>query len=80
MYILILYSNYVWSNSIVIFNKYKGRCYDLEPVPGESNQYAAYVTYPIDLFKEGSVTNLLTSIVGNLFGFKALRSLRKVRL
>jgi ribulose-bisphosphate carboxylase large chain len=31
---------------------------------------------PIDLFEEGSVTNLFTSIVGNVFGFKALRALR----
>lgn len=38
----------------------EGRCYDLEPVPGESNQFIAYVAYPIDLFEEGSVTNLLT--------------------
>jgi ribulose 1,5-bisphosphate carboxylase large subunit-like protein len=30
---------------------------------------------PIDLFEEGSVTNF-TSIVGNVFGFKALRALR----
>lgn len=28
------------------------------------------------MFEEGSVTNLLTSIVGNVFGFKALRALR----
>jgi ribulose-bisphosphate carboxylase large chain len=28
------------------------------------------------LFEEGSVTNLLTSLVGNVFGFKALRALR----
>ena len=28
------------------------------------------------LFEEGSVTNLFTSIVGNVFGFKALRALR----
>lgn len=50
---------------------------DLEPVPGEGgNQYIAYIAYPIDLFEEGSVTNLLTSIVGNVFGFKALRALR----
>ena len=34
------------------------------------------LTYPLDLFEEGSVTNLLTSIVGNVFGFKALRALR----
>ena len=35
-----------------------------------------YVAYPLDLFEEGSVTNILTSIVGNVFGFKALRALR----
>ncbi|KAG2538138.1 hypothetical protein PVAP13_9NG204511, partial [Panicum virgatum] len=33
-------------------------------------------TYPLDLFEEGSVTNMFTSIVGNVFGFKALRALR----
>jgi ribulose-bisphosphate carboxylase large chain len=55
---------------------YKGRCYDIEPVAGEDSQYIAYIAYPIDLFEEGSVTNLFTSIVGNVFGFKALRALR----
>ena len=30
---------------------------------------------PLDLFEEGSVTNVLT-LVGNVFGFKALRHLR----
>lgn len=34
------------------------------------------LAYPLDLFEEGSVTNILTSIVGNVFGFKALRALR----
>jgi ribulose-bisphosphate carboxylase large chain len=33
------------------------------------------IAYPLDLFEEGSVTNLFTSIVGNVF-FKALRALR----
>ena len=55
---------------------YKGRCYDIEPVAGEDNQYIAYIAYPIDLFEEGSVTNLFTSIVGNVFGFKAVSALR----
>ncbi|CDY38700.1 BnaC01g27970D [Brassica napus] len=32
--------------------------------------------YPLDLFEEGSVTNMFTSIVGNVFGFKALAALR----
>ncbi|CAN6440750.1 unnamed protein product [Victoria cruziana] len=54
---------------------YKGRCYHIEPVAGEENQYIAYVAYPLDLFEEGSITNMFTSIVGNVFGFKALRAL-----
>src|SRR6476620_9858963 len=66
----------VWTDGLTNLDKYKGRCYDIEPVAGEENQYIAYVAYPIDLFEEGSVTNLFTSIVGNVFGFKALRSLR----
>jgi ribulose-bisphosphate carboxylase large chain len=44
----------------------KGRCYDIEPVAGEENQYIAYVAYPLDLFEEGSVTNLCTSFVGRV--------------
>ncbi len=36
----------------------------------------AYVAYPLDLFEEGSIVNMMSSIVGNVFGFKALRALR----
>jgi ribulose-bisphosphate carboxylase large chain len=63
----------VWTDGLTSLDRYKGRCYDIEPVAGEDNQYA-YIT--LDLFEEGSVTNLFTSIVGNVFGFKALRALR----
>jgi ribulose-bisphosphate carboxylase large chain len=66
----------VWTDGLTKLDFYKGRCYDVEPVAGEDNQYIAYIAYPIDLFEEGSVTNLFTSIVGNVFGFKALRALR----
>ena len=66
----------VWTDGLTQLDRYKGRCYDIEPVPGEDNQFIAYVAYPLDLFEEGSVTNLFTSIVGNVFGFKALRALR----
>jgi len=66
----------VWTDGLTCLDRYKGRCYDIEPVAGEENQYIAYVAYPVDLFEEGSVTNLFTSIVGNVFGFKALRALR----
>nr|YP_009667524.1 ribulose-1,5-bisphosphate carboxylase/oxygenase large subunit [Trentepohlia odorata]QCW57827.1 ribulose-1,5-bisphosphate carboxylase/oxygenase large subunit [Trentepohlia odorata] len=66
----------VWTDGLTSLDRYKGRCYDIEPIPGEDNSFFAYVAYPIDLFEEGSVTNLFTSVVGNVFGFKALRALR----
>ena len=66
----------VWTDGLTQLDNYKGRCYEIEPVAGEDDQYIAYVAYPISLFEEGSVTNMLTSIVGNVFGFKALRALR----
>ncbi|KAG5610471.1 hypothetical protein H5410_021752 [Solanum commersonii] len=66
----------VWTNGLTSLDRYKGRCYRIERVVGEKDQYIAYVTYPLDLFEEGYVTNMFTSIVGNVFGFKALRTLR----
>ena len=45
-------------------------------VPGEEKKYIAYLAYPRHPFEEGSVTNMLTSIVVNVFGFKALRAPR----
>ncbi len=66
----------VWTDNLTDLERYKGRCYDIEQVPGEDNQYFMFVAYPLDLFEEGSVTNMLTSIVGNVFGFKALKALR----
>lgn len=64
------------ADGLTSLDRYKGRCYDIELVSGEDNQYIAYVADPLDLFEEGSVTNILTSIVGNVFGFKALKCLR----
>nr|YP_009679097.1 ribulose-1,5-bisphosphate carboxylase/oxygenase large subunit [Teucrium mascatense]QDF64453.1 ribulose-1,5-bisphosphate carboxylase/oxygenase large subunit [Teucrium mascatense] len=66
----------VWTDGLTSLDRYKGRCYHIEPVLGEKDQYICYVAYPLDLFEEGSVTNMFTSIVGNVFGFKALRALR----
>jgi ribulose-bisphosphate carboxylase large chain len=36
----------------------------------------AYIAYDMDLFEEGSISNLTASIIGNVFGFKALKALR----
>ena len=45
-------------------------------MPGAPGQYIAYIAYDIDLFEEGSIANLTSSIIGNVFGFKALKALR----
>ena len=39
-------------------------------------QYFAYIAYDLDLFEEGSISNLTASIIGNVFGFKPLKALR----
>jgi ribulose-bisphosphate carboxylase large chain len=36
----------------------------------------AKIAYPIELFEEGNMPNILSSIAGNVFGLKALRNLR----
>ena len=66
----------MWAGGLTRLDRYKGRCSDIELISGAGTQYIGYVAYPLDLFEEGSVTNILTSIVGNVFGFKALRALR----
>ena len=66
----------VWTDLLTDLEYYKGRAYSIEDVPGDSESFYAYIAYPIDLFEEGSVVNVLTSLVGNVFGFKALRYLR----
>lgn len=65
----------VWTNNLMDLDRYKGRCYDIEVVPNKDNQYFCFITYPLDLFEEGFVTNILTFLVGNVFGFQALRAL-----
>ena len=45
-------------------------------VPGAEGQWIAYIAYDLDLFEEGSIANLTSSIIGNVFGFKPLKALR----
>ncbi|EEY70865.1 ribulose bisophosphate carboxylase [Grimontia hollisae CIP 101886] len=66
----------VWTDLLTDLDYYKGRAYAIEDVPGDDTAFYAFVAYPIDLFEEGSVVNVLTSLVGNVFGFKAIRALR----
>lgn len=66
----------VWTDRLTAYENYQGRCYKVEPVPGEEGQYICYIAYDLDLFEEGSIANMTSSIIGNVFGFKALKGLR----
>jgi ribulose-bisphosphate carboxylase large chain len=66
----------VWTDLLTDLTNYQGKCYKVEKVPNSENQYIAYIAYDIDLFEEGSIANMTSSIIGNVFGFKALKALR----
>ncbi len=66
----------VWTDLLTDLEYYKGRAYRIEEVPGSDESFYAFIAYPIDLFEVGSVVNVFTSLVGNVFGFKAVRTLR----
>ena len=65
----------VWTDRLTSYEQYQAKCYRVDPVRG-TDQYIAYIAYSLDLFEEGSIANLTSSIIGNVFGFKALKSLR----
>jgi ribulose-bisphosphate carboxylase large chain len=66
----------VWTDRLTAYDHYQARAYRVEQVPSNPEQYIAYIAYDIDLFEEGSIANLTSSIIGNVFGFKALKALR----
>ncbi|MGH3042364.1 MAG: form I ribulose bisphosphate carboxylase large subunit [Gaiellaceae bacterium] len=66
----------VWTDRLTPYEHYQAKAYQIDPVPGAENQYIARIAYDLDLFEEGSIANLTSSIIGNVFGFKALKALR----
>jgi ribulose-bisphosphate carboxylase large chain len=66
----------VWTDRLTAYEHYQAKCYRVEPVPGAPDQYFAWIAYALDLFEEGSIANMASSIIGNVFGFKALKALR----
>jgi len=66
----------VWTDRLTAYERYQAKAYRVDPVPGVPDQYIARIAYDLDLFEEGSIANLTSSIIGNVFGFKALKALR----
>jgi ribulose-bisphosphate carboxylase large chain len=66
----------VWTDRLTDHRHYQAKAYDVAAVPGREGEYIAKIAYDLDLFEEGSIANMTSSIIGNVFGFKALRALR----
>jgi ribulose-bisphosphate carboxylase large chain len=66
----------VWTDRLTACEKYRAKCYRVDPVPNAPSSYFAYIAYDLDLFEPGSIANLTASIIGNVFGFKPLKALR----
>jgi ribulose-bisphosphate carboxylase large chain len=66
----------VWTDRLTDHRNYQAKAYAVEPVPGREDEYIAKIAYDLDLFEEGSIANMTSSIIGNVFGFKALKALR----
>jgi len=66
----------VWTDLLTACDIYRAKAYRVDPVPGASDQYFGYIAYECELFEEGSLANITASIIGNVFGFKAVKALR----
>jgi len=66
----------VWTDLLTACDLYRAKAYRVDPVPLSTDTFFCYVAYDIDLFEEGSLANLTASIIGNIFGFKAVKALR----
>jgi len=66
----------VWTDLLTACDIYRAKAYFVEQVPNSATEFFAFIAYECDLFEEGSIANLTASIIGNVFGFKAVKALR----
>ena len=72
----------VWTDRLTACDLYRAKAYRVDAVPNTGPgtkteaQFFAYIAYDLDLFEPGSIANLTASIIGNVFGFKAVKALR----
>ena len=45
----------VWTDRLTACEKYRAKCYRVDPVPGSPRAYFAYIAYDLDLFEPGSI-------------------------
>ncbi|EPC03738.1 ribulose bisophosphate carboxylase [Litchfieldella anticariensis FP35 = DSM 16096] len=66
----------VWTDRLTNCELYRAKAFRVDPVPNNPAQFFAYIAYDLELFEPGSIANLTASIIGNVFGFKAVKALR----
>ncbi len=66
----------VWTDRLTACDKYRAKCYRVDPVPNAPGSWFVFIAYDLDLFEPGSIANLAASIIGNVFGFKPIKALR----
>ena len=66
----------VWTDLLTACDIYRAKAYRVDPVPNTPDQFFGYIAYECELFEEGSLANITASIIGNVFGFKAVKALR----
>jgi ribulose-bisphosphate carboxylase large chain len=66
----------VWTDLLTACDVYRAKAYFVEEVPNSTEEFFAFIAYECDLFEESSIANLTASIIGNVFGFKAVKALR----
>jgi ribulose-bisphosphate carboxylase large chain len=66
----------VWTDLLTACDIYRAKAYRVDPVPNAADQFFGYIAYACEVFEEGSLANLTASIIGNVFGFKAVKALR----
>jgi ribulose-bisphosphate carboxylase large chain len=66
----------VWTDLLTACDIYRAKAYFVEEVPNNAEEFFAFIAYECDLFEESSIANLTASIIGNVFGFKAVKALR----
>jgi ribulose-bisphosphate carboxylase large chain len=69
----------VWTDLLTAADTYRAKAFRVDEINDTTinyRTYFGYIAYDVDLFEEGSLANLTASIIGNVFGFKAIKELR----
>lgn len=65
-----------WTKSLNTETKNKDRLMGLRGIVFEINEDLIKVAYPLDLWEEGNMPQILSGIAGNVFGMRAVKNLR----